>query len=85
MRSKLRLALGLVGLTILLVGTGAVIKLGPRFIIGILRYDTRQEGKLRVGDQAPDVGLLALDGTGVVQLAKQQRGRPLVVVFGSFT
>ena len=35
---------------------------GPRNLIGMLRYDQRREGDLKVGDRAPDVTLLALDG-----------------------
>ena len=58
---------------------------GPANLIGMLRYDTRREGDLRVGTRAPDVDLLALDGKTAAPLLAQQHGRPLVVVFGSFT
>jgi peroxiredoxin len=51
----------------------------------MLRYDTRQEGKLKVGDRAPDVALLALDGKTPVKLSEKLGGRPTVLVFGSFT
>jgi len=66
-------------------GAFFVISVGPRNVIGMLRYDTRREGKLKVGDRAPDVSLVALDGAGPVSLLGQARGRPLVLVFGSFT
>lgn len=85
MRKKLALAFGLIGLVVLLLGAGAVIKLGPRFVYGILRYDTRQEGELKVGAHAPDVRLLALDGTTEVKLSERIGKRPLILVFGSFT
>jgi hypothetical protein len=42
-------------------------------------------GKLKVGDEAPDARLLALDGTTTFRLREKTQGRPLVVVFGSFT
>ncbi len=41
---KLAWPLGIVGLLILLLFSGALIKLGPRFVFGILRYDTRRIG-----------------------------------------
>jgi hypothetical protein len=51
-----------------------------------LRYDQREEGALRVGDAAPDVALVGLDGSTRVQLRERlAAGRPLVLVFGSFT
>jgi hypothetical protein len=63
----------------------AVISFGPRNIIGMLRYDQRQEGSLKVGDVAPNVDLLALDGKTLVPLEDSIGGKPLVLVFGSFT
>ena len=62
-----------------------VAKIGPRNIIGMIRYDQREEGSLRVGDRAPEVELLALDGKTTSRLSQQIGGRPLVLVFGSFT
>lgn len=70
-----------------LLALGAVTYMigGPRNLIGMLRYDQRQEGTLKVGDRAPDVGLIALDGTTPVKLSEQLGGRPTVLIFGSFT
>ena len=51
----------------------------------MLRYDQRQEGTLKVGDRAPDVALLALDGKTPVRSREQLGGKPTVLVFGSFT
>ena len=42
-------------------------------------------GSLRVGDQAPDFSLPAVDGSRVVQLSAEFRERPVVLVFGSYT
>ncbi len=78
----------LIGLGVLLVAAicaAAYMAGGPRNLIGMLRYDQRQEGSLKVGDRAPDVGLLSLDGRTPVRLAEQLGGRPTVLVFGSFT
>ncbi len=58
---------------------------GPKNLIGMLRYDQRQEGSLRVGDRAPEVGLLALDGRTPVRLSEHLGEKPTVLIFGSFT
>ena len=58
---------------------------GPRNLIGMLRYDQREEGRLRVGEPAPDAVLTALDGTTGVPLLADRGDKPLVLVFGSFT
>ena len=42
-------------------------------------------GKLKVGDEAPDARLVALDGTTRFHIRERTKGRPLVLVFGSFT
>lgn len=62
-----------------------VARIGPRNIIGMIRYDQRQKGTLQVGDPAPDVELLALDGKTTARLSQHLGGRPVVLVFGSFT
>ena len=77
----------LIGVGILvLAGAGFMVySIGPRNIIGMLRYDQREEGTLRVGNPAPDVELLSLDGATPVRLKDSVGGKPLVIVFGSFT
>ena len=42
-------------------------------------------GNLKVGDQAPDARLVALDGSRRFHIRERTAGRPLVLVFGSFT
>jgi hypothetical protein len=63
----------------------AAWKIGPRNLIGMIRYDQRKEGNLKVGDRAPDVALVSLDGKTPVRLSERAVGRPLVLVFGSYT
>jgi hypothetical protein len=80
-----RILLGLAAVVVLAVGGMTYMIGGPRNLIGMLRYDQRQEGSLRVGDRAPDVTLYALDGKTPVRLAQELGGKPTVLVFGSFT
>jgi hypothetical protein len=72
-------------LVVLVLIVGGVIWIGPRNIIGVIRYDQRVEGKLHKGDAAPDVTVLDLDGKTPVALHERIGGRPLVVILGSFT
>jgi len=81
MRKKL--LLGLVGL-VLLAATAVVVVIGPRNLIGMARYDSRHQGKLVVGDRAPDVELTTTDGTHV-RLLDHLGAKPTVLIFGSFT
>jgi hypothetical protein len=69
---------------IVLAGGVMVAKIGPRNIIGMIRYDQRRDGELKVGDRAPAAMLIALDGT-TRQPMLAGGGRPTVLVFGSFT
>ena len=74
-------------LVIVLVAAGAYFayRIGPRNIIGRLRYDQRKEGKLKVNDRAPDLVLARSDGAGEVALSRYFVGKPTVLVFGSYT
>lgn len=58
---------------------------GLRNVIGRLLYDQREEGRLRVGDPAPDIALTALEGTVRSSLLADRGDKALVLVFGSFT
>jgi hypothetical protein len=80
---KILIAVG--GLALLALGAVTYIIGGPRNLIGMLRYDQRQEGTLKVGDRAPDVSLVALDGRTPVRLSGEFGGKPTVLIFGSFT
>ena len=68
-----------------IVGAFVAWRIGPRNIIGMIRYDQRKEGKLKPGDAAPDVALVSLDGKTPVRVSEKVGGKPLVLVFGSYT
>ncbi len=80
-----RVLIGLAAVVVVGVGGMTYMIGGPRNLIGMLRYDQRQEGSLKVGDRAPDVTLFALDGKTPVKLSSELGGKPTVLVFGSFT
>jgi hypothetical protein len=80
-----RVLLGLLGVVVLAIAGMTYMMGGPRNVVGMLRYDQREKGTLKVGDQAPDVTLVSLDGTTPVRLASEIGGKPTVLVFGSFT
>ena len=42
-------------------------------------------GNLKVGDAAPDAKLIALNGLDTFHVRERGSGKPLVLVFGSFT
>jgi hypothetical protein len=84
LRKKLWIAAAAVGGLALVAGIVMVVMMGPRNAIGMLLYDQREEGRFKVGDAAPDVALVTLEGTPV-QLASRFGARPTVLIFGSFT
>jgi hypothetical protein len=60
---------------------------GPQDALYMVRYALphMHRGNLKVGDQAPDARLVALDGSTRFHIRERTEGRPLVLVFGSFT
>ena len=44
-----------------------------------------RSGNLQVGDRAPDFNLMKVDKTGTVRLSELNQGRPVVLIFGSYT
>ncbi len=79
-----RTLLGLAGVG-LLAAIAFLWVIGPTNVFGMLRYDQRRDGDLRVGVRAPDVSLVALDGRTPVRIADSIGRQPLVIVFGSYT
>lgn len=84
MRLWKKIVLGLLAV-VALAAAAIVWKIGPRNVYGMLRYDQREEGTLAVGDRAPDAALVALDGRSPVSVLDGDPGKPLVLVFGSYT
>ena len=78
-----KILLAVIVLVLLAAGV-MVAKIGPRNVIGMLRYDQRREGDLKVGDRAPDALLVALDGKARQPLL-ELGAKPTVLIFGSFT
>lgn len=76
----------LLAIAALVVVAGGVLvaMIGPRNVIGMLRYDQRRDGDLRVGDSAPQATLISLDGKSHEPLLAAA-DRPTVLIFGSFT
>lgn len=74
---------------VLAIGYGALGHFmgGPRDVYGFLRYALPQwhRGDLHVGDRAPNVRLMNLDGQTTFYLRDRIGRRPLVLVFGSYT
>ena len=85
MRLWKKIAIGVGAVALLALGGFTYMVGGPRNLIGMIRYDQREEGRLKVGDKAPDVTLLALDGKTPLKLSERLGGKPTVLVFGSFT
>jgi len=59
----------------------------PKDAYGMVRYALphMHRGTLKPGDDAPDARLIKLDGMSSFHLRERTAGRPLVLVFGSFT
>lgn len=81
-----------IALAVLLLAIAAVVGLsvmagGLRGAYGMVRYafPHMRRGDLKVGDLAPDASLLALDGSSRFHIRERIAGRPLVIVFGSYT
>jgi len=78
-----KILLALVALILIAAGV-MVAQIGPRNVIGMIRYDQRREGDLKVGDRAPQAMLVALDGK-TKQPLLDPGAKPTVLIFGSFT
>ncbi len=59
----------------------------PKDAYGMVSYALphMRRGTLKLGDDAPDATIVALDGVTRFHLRERTAGRPLVLVFGSFT
>jgi hypothetical protein len=59
----------------------------PKDAVYMVRYALPHMhcGNLKVGDAAPDAKLFALNGSDTFHVRERTGGKPLVLVFGSFT
>jgi hypothetical protein len=86
-RVAMWIAVGLAAFLVLAFAGLSFMAGSPKDVYGLVRYALphMRRGNLKVGDQAPDARVLALDGTTGFQIRERMNGRPLVLVFGSFT
>jgi len=75
---------------VLVIGVFALLWVmagSPRDAYYMVRYafPKMHRSQLKTGDPAPDVRLVALDGTGHFHIRERTVGRPLVLIFGSYT
>jgi hypothetical protein len=65
----------------------SVVAGSPKDAYGMVRYALphMHRGTLKVGSDAPDARVVALDGISRFHIRERTHGRPLVLVFGSFT
>ncbi len=80
----------LIGLIAAVLGVFILLSVmagGPKDAFYMVRYafPHMHRGNLKVGDTAPDARLVALDGTSDFHIRERIAGKPLVLVFGSFT
>jgi hypothetical protein len=80
----------LAGLGMLVAGVGVGLSFmagSPKDAVGMVRYALPHMhfGNLKLGSAAPDATLIALDGDTRFHLRDRVGGKPLVLVFGSFT
>jgi len=68
-------------------GKGLSMVPGPAFMILPMEtmWVTARRGKLAVGQDAPDFDLAMRDGSSRVRLSALRGGRPVVLIFGSYT
>ena len=86
-RTLLWTAVSLGGVVVLAYVGLSILAGGPKDAIEMLRFALpyMHRGKFKVGDRAPDAQLVALDGATRFHIRERNHGRPLVLVFGSFT
>lgn len=80
----------LVSLVVVLLGGFAFLSWmagSPKDVYYMVRYALphMHRGNLKVGDAAPDARLVDVDGSTRFHLREKTGGKPLVLVFGSFT
>jgi hypothetical protein len=68
---------------------GAIMSRTPTAAMAVLPFRplwmSARDGRLRVGDAAPDFSLRPLHGEDVVTLSHEYVSKPVVLIFGSYT
>ena len=88
MRRFWKITIGVVLALLVAAFVGLSVMAGsPKDAYGMVRYALphMHRGTLKVGDDAPDATLVALDGSDHFHIRERTGGKPLVLVFGSFT
>ena len=83
-----RWAVGIVAFLFVAAFAGLSYMAGsPKDAYGMVRYALTHmhRGTLKVGNDAPDARLVALDGTSHFHIRERTGARPLVLIFGSYT
>ena len=78
---------GLAALLLAAFGGLCYLAGSPKDAYGMVRYALphMHRGTLKVGSDAPDARLVALDGSSHFHIRERTGAHPLVLVFGSFT
>jgi len=81
------IAIGLAALALAAFVGLSILAGGPKDALYMVRYALphMHRGTLKVGDAAPDARLYALNGSDTFHIRERTAGKPLVLVFGSFT
>ena len=86
MRKRSKVLIGVASsLGIVALGGLVYYQLMKKGYIKYNKYDRRVEGRLRVGDTAPDLELVSYDGSPLRLSSLWGDGKPLFLVFGSCT
>lgn len=81
------IGIGIAALVVIVYGVLSFMAGSPKDALFMVRYafPHMRSGSLRVGALAPDGRLTALNGTDHFQIRQRVNGKPLVLIFGSFT
>jgi hypothetical protein len=88
MKRFLKWTAGIVGVLLIAAFIGLSVMAGsPKDAYGMVRYALPHlhRGTLKVGSDAPDARIVALDGVNRFHIRERTHDRPLVLVFRSFT
>jgi hypothetical protein len=81
------IGIGIASLAVIVYIALSLMAGSPKDALLMVRYafPHMRNGNLKVGAPAPDGKLTALNGTDHFQIRQRINGKPLVLIFGSFT